>query len=392
MKKITYKLSEDTFDKKEINTVVKLFKSKQKLSYGKNVKLLEKKIAKIHNRKYAIMVNSGSSANLLGVSAVLFDQKFNLKRGDEIIVPSLSWSTTYSPLIQLGFKLVFVDINPKNLNISVDELKKSITKKTRAIFAVNILGLSCDYKEINKICKKRKILLFEDNCESLGALYEGKLTGRFGLFSTLSSFYSHHICTIEGGFLLTDNFRLYCNSLSLRSHGWLREQPKNSHLKSKFSNFLALFKFYLPGYNLRPTEVNAVIGLEQIKKLSNFLKARRHNAKIFYNIFKKNKNIELLEFDNNSSFFGFVIILKNNLKDKRDRVINLLTRMGVEARPVVSGDITNCPMIKFSKYKISGNLKNTKNIENNALMLGNRSKKFFYSEIKILKNVETILV
>ena len=147
----------------------------------------------------------------------------------------------------------------------------------------------------------------------------------------------------------------------------------------------------MPGYNLRPTEVNAVIGLEQIKKLSNFLKARRHNPKIFYNIFKKNKNIELLEFDNNSSFFGFVIILKNNLKDKRDRVINLLTRMGVEARPVVSGDITNCPMIRFSKYKISGNLKNTKNIENNALMLGNRSKKFFYSEIKILKNVENLL-
>lgn len=384
MKKITYKLSEDTFNHLETQRVIKLLKSKKKLSYGENVKKLEKKIAKLHNRKFAIMVNSGSSANLLGVSAVLYDPKFNLKKGDEIIVPALSWSTTYTPLIQLGFKLVFVDIDRKTLNISIPEIKKNITKKTKAIFAVNILGIPCNFDEIKKICKIKKIFLFEDNCESLGALYKKKITGSFGLFSTLSSFYSHHICTIEGGFMLTDNFRLYCNALSLRSHGWLREQPKNSHLQSKFSDFLSLFKFYLPGYNLRPTEINAVIGIEQIKKLKKFLKARRQNAKFFYNIFKKNNNIELLPFDKNSSFFGFVIILKNKLLNKRKSVLGLLKELGIEARPVVSGDITNCPMIKFSKYKIANNIKCTKNIEKNAFMLGNRSREFIVSEKRVL--------
>jgi CDP-6-deoxy-D-xylo-4-hexulose-3-dehydrase len=384
MKKITYKLSEDTFDYKEINTVIKLFKSKQKLSYGKKVKLLEKKIAKIHKRKYAIMVNSGSSANLLGVSAVLFDHKFNLKKGDEIIVPALSWSTTYSPLIQLGFKLVFVDIDLKDLNISIEQLKKSITKKTRAIFAVNILGATCNFNEIKKICRKKNILLFEDNCESLGAKYKKKLAGSFGLFSSLSSFYSHHICTIEGGFLLTDSFRLYCNALSLRSHGWLREQPSNSHLKSKFDYFLRFFKFSLPGYNIRPTEVNAVIGIEQIKKLNQFIKFRKNNAKTFGEIFKNNKNIHILKYDNNNSYFGLIMMLKNKLLNKRKKVINLFDKLGIEARPIVSGNITNCPMIEWSKFKIIRPLTNAKYIEQNGLMIGNRSRKLNYKEIKIL--------
>ena len=253
MKKIMYKLSEDTFDNKEFESVKNLFIKNQKLTYGNNVIKLENKIAKIHNRKYCLMVNSGSSANLLGVAALIYDQKFDLRYGDEVIVPSMSWSTTYSPLIQYGLKLVFVDIDEKNLNININLIEKAITKKTKAIFAVNILGQSCNYTELKKISKKYNLLIMEDNCESFMSAHKKKIAGSFGIFSSLSSYFSHHFSTIEGGYLLTDNFKLYCTGLSLRSHGWAREQPKNSYLiKKKYSNFEKKFKFHLPGYNLRP--------------------------------------------------------------------------------------------------------------------------------------------
>lgn len=387
-----YKLSEDTFDEKEINAVNKLLASKKRLSYGANVKKIEKKIADIHNRKYCIMTNSGSSANLLGIAGLIYDNKFNFNKNDEVIVPSLSWGTTYSPLIQMGLKLVFVDIDKDSLNISINNLKRAITKKTKAIFAVNILGLSCEYKEILDLCKRNKIFLFEDNCESLLAKYNGKLTGTFGIFSTLSSFYSHHISTIEGGFLLTDNYRLYCNCLSLRSHGWLREQNDNSHLnKNTYNEFEKFYKFILPGFNLRPTEINAVIGLEQLKKVKKFISNRRYNAKIFYQLFKNNQSINLQQYNKESSFFAFALTLKGNLKNKRNQILKILKLLKIECRPVVSGNILSNPMLKFANYKIVGNLNVTKNIDKNGFMIGNRSSKFNKDEITILKKLTNLI-
>ncbi len=388
-----YQLSEDTFDQKEISSIEKLIRSKKKLSYGKNVKDLEKKISKFHNRKYAVMVNSGSSANLLGISSLLFDNKFNLNVGDEVIVPALSWSTTYSPLMQLGLKLVFVDINLETLNIDPSSIEKYISKNTKAIFAVNILGLSCNYQKINQIAKKHNLFIFEDNCESFGAIYKNKLTGRFGIFSTLSSYYSHHLCTIEGGFLLTDNFRLYCNALALRSHGWLREQPSNSHLnKYKYNNFEKLFKFVLPGYNLRPTELNAALGLIQINKIKNFIKNRRDNAYKIYKIFSNNSNIRMQRYDSYSSFFGFSLILQNKLINKRKSVINFMKKNKIENRPIVTGNILNNPMMRFAKIRKKGKYPNVSFIDQNGIMIGNRSRPINKKEIEILKNLNDFLL
>ena len=388
-----YQLSEDTFDQNEISSIEELIRSKKKLSYGKKVNNLEKKISKFHNRKYAIMVNSGSSANLLGISSLLFDDKFNLNVGDEVIVPALSWSTTYTPLIQLGLKLVFVDIDLDTLNIDTNSIEKYISKKTKAIFAVNILGLSCDYDLINQISKKYKLLIFEDNCESFGAIYKNKLTGGFGIFSTLSSYYSHHLCTIEGGFLLTDNFRLYCNALALRSHGWLREQPSNSHLnRYKYNNFEKLFKFVLPGFNLRPTELNAALGLIQLNKIKNFIKNRRDNALKIYKIFSNNPNLKMQKYDRNSSFFAFSFILQNKLFNKREVVINFMKKNKIENRPIVSGNILNNPMMEYAKIRKKGKYPNVCFIDQNGIMIGNRSRAINKKEIKILENLNDFLL
>ena len=221
------------------------------------------------------MVNSGSSANLLGVSSLIFDDQFDLSAGDEIIVPSLSWSTTYTPLIQYGIKLVFIDIEKLTLNIDVNLIEKAITKKTKGIFIANILGLSCDFYKLKNICKDYNLFLLEDNCESLLSKYKNILSGTNGLFSTCSSYFSHHFSTIEGGYLLTDNFRLYCNALSLRSHGWTREQPSKSHLlKKRYTYFEKSYKFLLPGYNLRPTEISAKLGIIQIQKIKKFINVK----------------------------------------------------------------------------------------------------------------------
>ena len=372
--KTPYKLSEDTFDRNEINAVKKILDNKEKLTYGKYVKKLERKIALLNYRKYCVMTNSGSSANLLGIASLFYSKKYDLQIGDEVIVPSLSWSTTYSPLIQFNLKLVFVDISLNSLNLDEDLIEKSISNKTKAIFAVNILGKSNNFQKLRQICKKYNLILMVDNCESFLSKYLNKVSAKYGVFSTLSSFFSHHFSTIEGGYFLTDYFDLYCTALSLRSHGWIREQPKNSKLvKKKYSSFEKSYKFILPGYNLRPTEINAVIGLEQLKKVKLFIRNRKKNAEYFYELFKDCKNLNIIKFDYESSHFAFVIILKKNIRNK---IINLLNKKGIETRPVVSGNILNNEMLKYSKYRIGSKIKNINIIEKKGIMIGNRSSLF----------------
>lgn len=384
-----YKLVENTIGKEEKLALKRLIESNEQLTYGKNVKKLENKIAKFHKRKYCVMVNSGSSANLLGIASSIYSENINLNHGDEVIVPTLSWSTTYAPLIQYGLKLRFVDVNIHTLNIDEELLEKAITKKTRAIFCVNILGRCCNYSIISKIAKKHKIYIFEDNCESFGSKFNGKISGSFGLFSTLSSYFSHHINTIEGGYLLTDNFKLYCNALAIRSHGWIREQPPKSHLINKnLNNHLRKFRFFLPGYNIRPTELSAIIGLEQMKKIKRFINNRKINAKFFCDIFKE-KNLILQKFNKDSTYFGFSIIIKNHLIDIYE-LIKKINLLGIETRPIISGNILNNQMMRYADYSIYKKPIKANYIENFGFMIGNRSELFSDKEKKILKNLTKI--
>ena len=220
------------------------------------------------------MVNSGSSANLLIVAALVLLSKYDFKKGDEIIVPSLGWSTSYAPFTQYGLKLKFVDVDYETLNIDPEKINNAISKKTKAILAINILGNPVEFKKIKEICDTNKLLLIEDNCESLGAKYGKRYTGSFGVAGSHSFFFSHHVQTIEGG-MVTTNDRDICEYIrSLRSHGWTRDSlEKNSFSKSPTAKFKNSFNFVLPGYNLRPNELNGVLGLTQLQKISKLFES-----------------------------------------------------------------------------------------------------------------------
>ncbi|HQU09922.1 MAG TPA: DegT/DnrJ/EryC1/StrS family aminotransferase, partial [Opitutales bacterium] len=199
---------------------------------GVNVQVFERDFANYIGSKHCVMVNSGSSANLLMVAALFYTKnpKLQLKRGNEVIVPAVSWSTTYYPLYQYGLKIKFVDIDLNTLNYDLEQLEKAVTDSTRMIMAVNLLGNPNDFDRINQIIAGRDILMIEDNCESLGAKFNGKHAGTFGVMGSFSSFFSHHISTMEGGLIVTDDEELYHILLSLRAHGWTRNLPKENHV------------------------------------------------------------------------------------------------------------------------------------------------------------------
>lgn len=366
-----YLLSDDTWDKEELDAIDEVIKSNF-FTMGEKVKKYEKEFAEKFGTKYAIMSNSGSSANLLAIAALVYSKK--LKAGDEVIVPAVSWSTTFFPLAQYNLKLKFVDINIETLNIDVEKLKDAITEKTRAIFAVNLLGNPNQFKEILDICEQNSIILLEDNCESMGANYEGKKLGTIGLIGTYSTFYSHHLCTMEGGVTVTDDEELYHYMLSIRAHGWTRNLPETSKIyKKKEDPFYESFNFIMPGYNLRPLEMEAAIGSVQLKKLDKIIDQRRKNANYFKEKMKKFANIQIQKEIEESSWFGFALILKGEYEGKRQELVEVLRNYQIEVRPIVAGNFTRNKAIDFLNYEIFKELKNADYIHENGLFVGNHS-------------------
>lgn len=385
--KVKYPLAVSTWDHEEIEAMQKVIESNS-FTMGKKVKNFEKNFSKYLNAKYSVMVNSGSSANLLMIASLFFKKKNYLKRGDEVLVPAISWSTTYFPLSQYGLKLRFVDVDLNTLNYDLNCLKKSITSKTKIIVAVNLLGNPNDFEIIKSIIDKKNIYLIEDNCESLGASFKNQKTGTFGIMGSFSTFYSHHISTMEGGLIVTNNEELYHILLCLRSHGWTRNLPKKNFLiKQKHKeNFYESFRFILPGYNLRPLEIEAAIGLTQLRKLPSFVKTRRSNAKIFLDLFHDNPNLIVQKEIGLSSWFGFSLVVKPEAKITRKKLIKLLKKSGVEFRPIVAGDFTQNEVIKYLDYDIPYKLENAKQINDNGLFIGNNHISLT-SQIKYLHNV-----
>jgi len=383
-----YQLSDDTWGKEEINAILEVITS-NKFTMGDRVKAFEKAFSEYFGSKYAVMVNSGSSANLILFSALVLSGKIN--KGDEIIVPAVSWSTTYFPLIQNGLKIKFVDIDRETLNIDISKLEKAISKNTKAIFAVNLLGNPNNFELLFDICQKYNLLLIEDNCEALGAKYNNKYTGTFGIAGSFSFFYSHHICTMEGGMVVTDDKELYEYMLSLRAHGWTRNLPKDSKIYQKNSDeFYELFNFILPGYNLRPLEIEAAIGIEQLKKVDKIIENRRKNAEYFK---KRLDNMQIYDAQKEvgeSSWFGFPIILKEKYQGKRDLVVNFLKEKEIEVRPIVAGNFLRNPVIKYLDYEISGDVKNSDYIHDNGFFVGNHSILDYDGISYLMDNLEEI--
>ena len=366
-----YPLATSTWDDKEIEAINTVIASDM-YTMGKHVNQFEEEFAAFVGSKYAVMVNSGSSANLLATGALFYTKNPKLKRGDEVIVPAVSWSTTYYPLYQYGLKLKFVDVDLQTLNFDLEQLEQAITEDTKMIMAVNLLGNPNDFDAINTLIKDKDIVLVEDNCESMGAEFNGKQAGTFGVMGTFSTFFSHHMATMEGGLVVTDDKELYHVLISMRAHGWTRHLPKENEVSNKSDDwFNESFRFVLPGYNLRPVEMSGAVGVQQLKKLPDFLEKRRDNAALFQELFTNHPDFYIQKDTSNSSWFGFSLIIKPESKVKRQDVVNKLTENKIDCRPIVTGDFTKNEVLKYFDYEIFGEMKNAKYLDENGLFVGN---------------------
>lgn len=342
---------------------------------GANVQTFERDFAQFVGSNHCVMVNSGSSAILLMVAALFYTKntKLKLTRGDEVIVPAVSWSTTYYPLYQYGLKIKFVDIDLNTLNYDLDQLEQAVTDNTRAIMAVNLLGNPNDFARIQKIIGERDIVLIEDNCESMGAKFQGKHSGTFGVMGGYSSFFSHHISTMEGGLIVTDDEELFHILLSLRAHGWTRNLPKVNHVCSEKSDdpFEESFRFVLPGFNVRPLEIEGALGVEQVKRLPKIIEERRMNGRLLQQTFDNHPDIIIQKEIGESSWFGFSLVIRPGSKLTRMVLRAKLNELGFECRPIVAGDFAKNEVVKYFNSEVHGLLKNADHIDRNGLFIGN---------------------
>jgi CDP-6-deoxy-D-xylo-4-hexulose-3-dehydrase len=369
-----YPLATATWDQAEYDALQSVITSGM-FTMGPKVFEFERQFASYLGAKHCVMVNSGSSANLLMVAALFYSKNPDLilKTGDEVIVPAVSWSTTYYPLHQYGLKIKFVDIDLQTLNYELDALEKAVTDNTRLIMAVNLLGNPNDFDRIKTIIGTRKITLIEDNCESLGAEFQGKKAGTFGVMGSYSSFFSHHISTMEGGLISTDDDELHHILLSLRAHGWTRNLPKVNHVCSEKSDdpFKESFRFVLPGYNVRPLEMSGALGIEQVKKLPSLITERRKNAVMLQTVMQDHPKVLIQHEIGASSWFGFSLVIRPGVSLTRDELLIKLNALGFEVRPIVAGNFAKNEVVKYFNSEKSGVLSNAEHIDSNGLFVGN---------------------
>lgn len=342
------KLVEETIQRKELKQLSNWLLSGAQLTKSKETLLFEKNFSKFIETKYSIFVNSGSSANLLIASSLL---QTDIISNKIVVLPSVSWITTVMPFIQLGYKPIFCDCNLTNLGIDINHLKKIVKKYNPSTLVIcNVLGHSNDISEIIDICKKNKIFLIEDNCESLGSKYKDKKLGSFGLASSHSFYYGHHMSTIEGGMVSTNDNKLKNIMLSVRSHGWGRDLDlsETSRLRKKFKidDFRNLYTFYYSGFNLRSTDLNAKLGNLQLKSINQKIKKRNKNFKYYqkklYNFWSQSSNHTYV------SNFAYATLVKNPFE-----VFDYLKKNKIECRPLICGNIVRHPVLKdFYKNKL----------------------------------------
>ena len=362
-----YPLACDTWNHKELYAIQEVIKS-GRYTMGPHVKKFEQEFAKYFRCTDAVMVNSGSTANLLMIALL----KLKYKRGGNIIVPAVSWSTTFFPLQQYGFKLIFVDVDRETLNIDPIKVKEAINDDTCAIFAVNLLGNSCDYYSLYHIAREHNLILLEDNCESLGAkTYNYEFCGTFGQLGSFSFFFSHHLQTMEGGMIACRDKDDADYLRSLRAHGWCRDLPDDNKIYKKTGDkFKDSFTFVTPGYSVRPLEMSGAIGSVQLKKEQEMRTGRIRNANYFQHKFVEMPGIQIQKEIGESSWFGFSILLVDEHEGKRDQLVKKLTENGVECRPIVAGNFMSNPVIDYLDY-YNNSCPNADYIHNNGLFIGN---------------------
>lgn len=333
-------LVKDTIDSQDIEKLIEWLRTNPRLTKGQLNVEFEKKWSEWLGVKYSVFVNSGSSANLAAVYSLLLSGKL---RNNKIVVPAVSWVTTVTPAVQLGMTPIMCECDEDNLGLNIDYLKKIIENDNpAAIILVHVLGFPNHMDEIMELCAKHDILLIEDTCESTGSLYNGKKLGTFGDLSTFSFYFGHHMSTIEGGMISTDSEELYHILLSIRSHGWDRDLPieKQKQLREKYGigDFRALYTFYYPGFNLRATDLQAFIGLQQLEKLNTIVYNRNKNYLKYHNEIKTNGWKVKPQTHSLISNFSYPIITENIKELTKELMDN-----NIECRPLICGSINEHP-------------------------------------------------
>lgn len=341
------------------------------LTMGEEVAAFEHEFAAYFGSRHAVMTNSGSSANLLAVAIARHKIKRNVYY-EEAVVPAIAWATTYAPLNQHKFSLRVVDIDPATLNTTIDRvLVARDTNNTRILLGCSILGNPAPVDIMRTLADLKGLFFIEDNCESMGAKIEEKFCGTFGHIGTFSTFFSHQINTGEGGMLVTDDDELHDLALCLRAHGWSRNLPENSSLRTP-GEVPGDYQFLLPGYNLRPTEIAAAVGRVQLRRLANMNAQRQLNAHIFTEQFGGDQRWQIQEPGRTGACavpFGFTLVFPNARECALAK--QRLSDSGIEYRMITGGCFTEHPAAKHYAWSSSGDLPNAKHAHYCGLFVGN---------------------
>jgi len=336
-------LQENVITEGDLESLVDFIHRTKRFTQFTNVRDFETAFATWQGCRYCVYVNSGSSANLILVSAA--KEAYQWSAGDEVIVPAVTWTTTVTPVMQLGLTPVFVDVNLADLAVDYEKVRQAITPRTRAIFVAHLLGFPADIDRLQEIIAGREILILEDCCESQGALLNGSKVGNHGLGGTFSFYWGHHMTTVEGGMACTNDEDIYKLLLLKRSHGLARELPVHYHtdLKAQHPDIDFNFLFLTDGFNVRNTEFNAVLGLEQLRRIDDYIAIRNHNYEAFLNQCRRySQHLILVEKTGLSSF-----ILPFFFRDKPQKVAfqGVIRSAGIESRPLISGNLLRQPFL-----------------------------------------------
>jgi len=376
-------LVKDTIDEKDIDRLIEWLKTYPHLTKGKRTLEYEERWSNFLGCKYSVFVNSGSSANLLMIYSLI--EAGRLQPGDKVVVPAVSWSTDLAPVIQFGLEPILCDCNLTDLSIDLEHFEQIIEKeKPKALILVSVLGLTPQMDKIVDLCEKNNVVLLEDACESLGSEFNNKKLGSFGLMSSFSSYFGHHISTIEGGMVCTDDRELFNILKSLRTHGWDRDMDPDyrGKLRKKYnvSEFEALYKFYYCGFNVRSTDLQAFIGIGQLDKLNFIIEKRNENYNLYRKTLKNNfwtppesKNELYI------SNFAYPVIHPN-----RKQIVDTLNKNNIAVRPLICGSLENQPF--WQKKYPKNNLKNANMVDEYGFYLPNNHQ-IADDEIKIITNL-----
>jgi CDP-4-dehydro-6-deoxyglucose reductase, E1 len=346
-----------------------------RVTMGEKVRRFEALWAEYLGVSDAVMVNSGSSANLVAAAA-LVNPRFPrpLVPGDEVIVPAVAWSTTYYPLVNVGLVPVLVDVDLDTFTIDPVAAAAAVGPRTRAILPVHLLGNACDMRALGALAAGHDLVMVEDTCEAHGARFEGRFVGTFGAMGSFSFYFSHHISTMEGGMLVTDDPALADLARMLRAHGWTRDLKR----KPKITNapIDERFLFVNLGYNLRPMEIQGAFGLHQVAKLEPFIKIRRDNVD-FWNAGLRRHARWLRECpgrDSNGSrsvWFGYPITVRPEAPFSRDELVRFLEERSIATRPIMAGNFRDQPAIGLFPHRIAGSLERAEHVMRQSFFIGN---------------------